>query len=69
MFDRHFFSGLVHANQGNLREQNSRFCNGPLSVNPLSDRRVARLMLLSVVGTGPPHHAIREDPVSQSSCA
>src|SRR5215472_5627638 len=39
---------------------------GRLASSPPSDHRVAGFMLLSVVGTGPPHHAIREDAVSPS---
>src|SRR4051794_41678341 len=34
--------------------------------SPPSDHPVAGLVLPSVVGTGPPHHAVRREPAGQS---
>src|SRR3954463_8258525 len=39
---------------------------GRWASSPPTDRRVAGVTLPSAVGTGPPHHAIRGKPTSQS---
>src|SRR4051794_41876331 len=39
---------------------------GRRASSPPSDHPVAGLVLPSVVGTGPPHHAVRREPAGQS---
>src|SRR3954470_6772681 len=46
--------------------QSSASVTGRRASSPPSDHPVAGLVLPSVVGTGPPHHAVRREPAGQS---